>query len=94
MTVAVVMDFPNATLDQYDQVMEKMGLAQADTGPEGMLFHWVAATEDGIHVVDVWDSLEQWQAFADTQIGPFSAEVGVPGPPAVSVHQVHNHLAR
>ena len=27
MAIAVVMDFKGATLDQYDKVMEKMGLA-------------------------------------------------------------------
>ncbi|MGD9529515.1 hypothetical protein [Pseudonocardia sp.] len=92
MAVAIVMDFAGGTLEQYDQVIAKMGLDQGGTGPEGALFHWVTATDDGIRVVDVWETAEQWQAFADSQIGPITAEVGVPGPPAVTVHQVHNHL--
>jgi len=33
MPVAVVMDFEGATLDQYDQVLEKMGLTPGGPGP-------------------------------------------------------------
>jgi hypothetical protein len=92
MAVAIVMDFSGATLEQYDQVIEKMGLQPGGATPEGALFHWVSATDDGIKVVDVWETAEQWQGFADTQIGPATAEIGVPGPPAVTMHEVHNYM--
>src|SRR5690242_10639365 len=37
MAVAVVMEFAGATLAQYDQVIEKMGLTRGGAGPEGAL---------------------------------------------------------
>jgi hypothetical protein len=91
MTVAVVMDFEGVTLGQYDQTMEIMGL---EGNPEGALFHWVTATDDGIRVVDVWESREQFEAFAANTIGPATAQVGIGGPPSMTFHDVHNHLPK
>jgi hypothetical protein len=92
MAVGVVQDFDGATLDQYDKVLEKMGFAPAGAGPPGALFHWVAETDGGIRVTDVWETREQFDRFAEESIGPISAEVGIPGPPRVDVFEVHNHL--
>jgi hypothetical protein len=85
------MVFRGATLEQYDQVIEKMGLTPAGPGPDGALFHWVAKTDDGIKVVDVWETAEQFQRFSQEQIVPFTREVGV-GAPEVTTYEVHNHL--
>jgi len=93
MAIGVVMEFPGGTLDQYDQVMELMELTDGATAPEGLLFHWVAATEDGIRVTDVWEERAQFDRFAEEQIGPFTQQVGVPGPPRMDVFGVHNTLA-
>jgi len=59
----------------------------------GALFHWLAKTPGGIRVVDVWGSREQYEAFADSQIGPHTAAAGAPAPPTVAVAPVHNYLA-
>jgi hypothetical protein len=39
MAIAVVMEFDGATLDQYDEVLVKMGLEPRGPGPKGALFH-------------------------------------------------------
>ena len=67
-----------------------MGLDQGDTSPEGAVFHWVAATDDGLIVVDVWESDEQFNQFAAEQIGPFTAQVGIEEPPTITRYEVHN----
>jgi hypothetical protein len=92
MAVAVVLDFEGATLDQYDQVVEKMGLSPGGPSPPGALFHWVTATDDGIRVTDVWESRERFQRFADEEIGPTTQAVGIPAPPTVTFFEVHNHF--
>ena len=92
MAVGVVMTFAGATLDQYDQVIEKMGFSPGGAGAPGGLFHWVTQTDDGIQVTDVWQNREQFEQFAEEQIGPHTAEVGIPSPPEVSFHEVHNYL--
>jgi hypothetical protein len=91
MPVAIIMDFPGGTLEQYDEVITKMGLEDGAT-PPGAIFHWVTVTDDGLRVVDVWETREVFDKFAQEQIGPYTQEVGIPGPPQMTYHDVHNHL--
>lgn len=91
MAVAIVMEFPEGTLEQYDEVVRRMGLTPGGAGPPESLFHWVTETDDGIRVTDVWVSKEAFDAFAEEKIGPITEEVGVPGPPTVTAYDVHSH---
>ena len=43
MAIAVEMTFKGATLDQYDQVIEAMGLEPGGASPPGAISHWAAA---------------------------------------------------
>lgn len=92
MAFAVQLDFRGGTLEQYDQVIEKMGFKKGGPGGPGGLFHWVRKTDDGIRVIDVWESKEAFDAFAEEKIGPITQEVGVPGPPQIQTFEVHNYL--
>ena len=92
MPVAIVMDFPGATLEQYDQVIEKMGFTKNGPGAPGGLTHWAAATDTGIRVVDTWETRQQFDDFSRDKIGPISAEVGMAGPPEINYYEVHNTL--
>ena len=92
MPVAVEMNFPGATLDQYDEVIKKMGLTPGGAVPPGAISHWVAKTDDGIRVVDVWETKQGYERFAQEQIGPYSREAGFPGAPETRFYDVHNHL--
>jgi hypothetical protein len=92
MAVALILDFKDGTLDQYDQVIEKMDLG--GQVPDDAQFHWVTATDDGIRVVDVWDSREAFDKFAEEKIGPLTAEVGMPNPPEIKEVPVHNFLGK
>lgn len=92
MPVAIVMDFKDATLDQYDEVIQKMGLEPGGPGAPGSLSHWAAATDDGIRVTDVWETREQFESFSNEQIGPRTQEAGIPNPPDVTFHEVHNYF--
>jgi len=89
MPVAVEMNFKGATLEQYDQVIELMGL-QSGQAPPNALFHWVAKTDDGIRVVDVWETKEAYEHFAHDQIAPYTQQAGFEGPPEVTYYDVHN----
>jgi hypothetical protein len=91
MAVGVVLEF-DGTLDQYDQVLGKMGLERGGPLPDGGLFHWVTPTDGGFRVTDVWESREKFDSFSEAQIGPLSQEAGL-GPPEVTFHEVHNYLA-
>ena len=92
MAVAIVMEFEGATLDQYDQVIEKMGLTPGGEGAPEALSHWVTETDNGFRVTDVWRSREAFDKFAEEQIGPLTREVGFESPPKTTFHEVHNYL--
>jgi hypothetical protein len=89
--VAIEMNFKGATLEQYDKIVELMGLTSGNI-PQGALFHWAAKTDDGIRVVDVWESREVFDRFSQEQIGPLSQQAGVTEPPETTYRDVHNHL--
>ena len=91
MAVAIEMDFKGATIDQYDEVVQKMGLTDGST-PPGAISHWVAKTDDGIRVVDVWETRDVFDRFAADQIGPYTREAGMNEEPEIRVYDVHNHL--
>jgi hypothetical protein len=92
MAVAVVMDFEGATLGQYDQVIQKMGFKPGGPGAPGAFGHWVMKTDTGIRVTDVWETKEKFETFGQEQIGPLTAAVGIPSPPTLTFHEVHNYL--
>jgi hypothetical protein len=94
MAVAVVMEFEGGTLDQYDQVIDKMRLTPGGDMPSGGVSHWVTKTDGGIRITDVWETREQFEKFAQEQIGPYSQEAGIPGPPEMTFYPVHNFFVR
>jgi hypothetical protein len=93
MAVAIEMRFPNATLDQYNQILGKMGLEPGGGTPPGAIFHWCAQDGDGLRIVDVWESREVFDRFAQEQIGPYSAEAGIEDEPEMVYHDIDNYLA-
>src|SRR2546425_9604601 len=71
MAVGVLMNFPGGTNDAYERVLERMGLTNGGRPPEHASFHIAGETGDGgFRVVDVWDSPEAFQKFAEEQITP------------------------
>ena len=92
MAVAVQLDFEGATLDQYDEVCRLMGLTPKGPGPAGAISHFATLTDSGLRVVDVWESREQFDAFAQEQIGPFSQQAGITAQPAIQFFEVHNYF--
>ena len=92
MAVAFEMRFRGGTVEQYDQVLDLMGLSNGGAGPKGLLFHWAAPTDEGLLVVDVWETAEQFERFSKEQIGPFTQQAGFEGPPQITTHEVHSHM--
>lgn len=88
---AFEMYFSGGTIEQYEQVIAKMGFEHRGKGPPGAVFHWVTQTDDGLKVVDVWESPEVFQEFADSQIGPYTQEAGM-SEPQITSYPVHNYL--
>ena len=87
--ITVVFDMPQVTAAQYDQVIK--GLEAAGAGnPKGRLYHIASPKDGGWFVVDVWESGELLNQFAQTLI-PIMQEADVT-PPQPQVYPVHNMI--
>ena len=86
------MDF-EGTLDQYDQVVQSLGLTPGGPTPPGALFHWVTKTDNGFRVTDVWESAEAFEQYAQEHIGPNAVAAGL-APPNPTFHEAHNYFIK
>jgi len=76
----------------YDTVLKQLEQAGAGVGNvPGRTFHCALEVDGQIRVFDVWESMEQFQAFGAT-LRPIMTKLGVePGEPQVmKVHNVRN----
>ena len=80
MAVALLLEFPGATQEQFGQVAEKVG----SKSPPGLLYHVEGAIEGGWRVVDVWESQEALDTFFQEKLGQALQEAGltIPQPQA------------
>ena len=78
---------------EYDQMRSALGIV--DTPPPGGAFHVAAVGENGkMRIVEVWDSLEQAQAWGDKVTAAREA-AGVGGPPpSLEYLEVHSIVQR
>lgn len=58
---------------EYDAVTEK--LDPVGNPPKGMLVHSAGEQDGRFTVVDIWESAEDFQRFAEERLGPAVAEV-------------------
>jgi hypothetical protein len=56
----------------------------------GLIVHTCAKTDDGVHIIDVWEDASQWRAmFADPDVAESMKAAGVPEP-EVEIRALHN----
>jgi hypothetical protein len=85
--IIAVFEVPGMTADQYDQTANALAAAGLDQ-PEGRLYHVACAKEGGWLVVDVWESGDRLNQFAQTLV-PILQQAGVT-PPQPQIYPVHN----
>ena len=94
MAIARIFDGKGWTTEQYDALLERLidalGLPPGRSA-DGVLFHWSAATADGVRVVDVYESREAADRLASEQIGPLAGALGL-NPPDITEYEVHRIL--
>lgn len=79
-------DVPGATLEQYDAVNKQVGPEK----PDGVHVHIAGKTDDGIRVIEVWDSPEHDDRYmASSGLGEAMQAAGIPEP-TVTDFEVHN----
>ena len=87
--VLVIVDFKGATKQQYDDSVTDLtaaGQLKLAVRPH----HFAAIKGDGIYVIDIWDSAEDFTKFGEIMI-PIIIKNGIT-PPEVQILPLHNEL--
>ena len=90
MAIAIYFRLDGMTTERYDEIIGRLDAAGAGA-PAGRLYHAAFGEANGLHVFDVWESQESFDAFGATLM-PILGEFGVePGQPMVA--PVHNTMS-
>ena len=68
MAVLMTLEVPGGTTAKYDRTNEILGIAGEHDAPPGLVTHVCGITDDGILVVDVWDSVAALDDFARNRL--------------------------
>jgi hypothetical protein len=93
MAIAVIIDFPGGSQEEYDTVVRELGPAgESVAAAPGLLLHGGGPTADGWRVIDFWESQEALDRFTQEQLMPAMQRAGVNRRPSVHVMPVHYYL--
>ena len=73
MAIAIIVEIPGGTLEQYEQVSEAMRLKDVEEAPAGMMIHFAGLAGDSLVVIDVWESREAYDRPPRRERGPRSS---------------------
>ena len=87
MATVMLMHWPEVTKEQYEQARADVKW-ETDT-PAGAKFHVSWFGDDGLHVLDLWDSPQDFQKFVETRLNPATQRIGIKGQPNVQLAEAH-----
>jgi hypothetical protein len=91
MSVLVRFAPSNATTELYDESIRRLRDA-GEFPPDGMEYHVCFLSDGSVRVSEIWDSMEQFQAFGD-RLMPILADIGVDaGRP--ETYEIYNTVRR
>ena len=79
MALMMKYEWQGTTPEQYDALRARVGWLTDP--PKGGRVHVAAFNERGLQLTDVWDSVEEFEAFLNERLAPAIAEVGIEGEP-------------
>ena len=87
MATVMQMHWPEVSREQYEVVRREVDWES--NVPEGAKFHvaWFAA--DGFHVLDLWDTPQQFERFVQERLTPGVQKAGIQGQPNVTFAEAH-----
>jgi len=87
MATVMNMHWPEVSKEQYEAARREVNWE--GEAPTGAKFHVSWFADDGFHVLDIWDSEQDFHNFVQTRLGPGVAKVGIQGEPKVSFAAAH-----
>jgi hypothetical protein len=91
MPYAMHMRWPGVTIEQYEQVRDKVRWEEDQ--PDGGLLHVSAHDGEALRVFDLWESPQQFQEFVDSRLMPGVQAAGIQAEPEVTLCEVHRMYA-
>jgi hypothetical protein len=91
MAIMMIIEVPGGTVEQYDRANEIMGIRGDDDAPDGLISHVAGKTEDGLLVVDLWESEQALNRFMQERLGAALQQSGMPDA-RPRMLPVHNHI--
>jgi hypothetical protein len=85
------MHWPEVTREQYEQARKEINW-EGDV-PKGAKFHVAWHEEDGFHVLDVWESPQDFERFAQERLMPGVQKIGIAGEPNVQLAEPYSVFA-
>ena len=87
--MSLILKFTSAgfTMQKYNEAIKQLNAAGAGS-PKGRQYHVCSGSAEGVHITDVWDSMEDFEAFGKTLLPILNSLSVDPGQP--EVQQVHN----
>jgi len=86
MATVMLMHWPEVTKEQYEQARRDVNW-EGDT-PKGAKYH-VSWFDNGLHVLDVWNSQADFEKFSQDRLGPVVQKIGIQSQPKVEFGEVH-----
>jgi hypothetical protein len=87
MATIMLMHWPEATKELYEAARKQVNW-ENDRAPGGK-FHVAWFANDGLHVLDIWDSPQDFQRFAETRLMPVTQKLGLKTQPKVELLPAH-----
>ena len=88
MPVLVQMFWEGIKPEQYESLRSSVNW-EGNT-PKGAIFHVSAFDKRGIHVVDMWDSAQEFNTFVEKRLMPEVKKMGITDLPQVETYNSHH----
>jgi len=90
MAVALVIELPGVSREQYDRVMKDLNF-EASGPAKGMILHIAGPIATGWQVVDVWETRADFDRFLDRDLGRALKNAGI-GTPRMAEFSVYKEF--
>ncbi|MBA2331274.1 MAG: hypothetical protein H0V94_00590 [Actinobacteria bacterium] len=67
---------------------ERVAAGLVEPAPDGLILHLAGPTDDGVRVIDVWETEEAWERFRTERLAPALAALGGPSRPEPTVREL------
>ena len=91
MTFVTTLDITGMTASEYRAILDRMGVEQ---NPEpGIYLHLTVPTDFGLRVIEIWDSKEGFEEFAERRMYPALRALRIERETIVTIRPLHNLFA-